>query len=47
MIRTRFGPLELAIELHEVSSVLDYGEGQGLQLIDPGPRLGLSSAGAM
>jgi hypothetical protein len=41
VIRTQFGPLELAIELHAVSSVLDYGEGQGLRLIDPAPELGL------
>ncbi len=41
VIRTRFGPLELAIELKQVSSVLDYGEGQGLRLIDPAPKLGL------
>lgn len=45
IIRTRFGPLELAIELHEVSSVLDYGEGQGITLIDPAPRLGLRPLG--
>ncbi|QDG51000.1 hypothetical protein FIV42_09705 [Persicimonas caeni] len=45
VIRTRFGPLELAIELHEVSSVLDYGEGQGITLIDPAPRLGLRPLG--
>lgn len=45
VIRTRFGPIELAIELHEVSSVLDYGEGQGIQLIDPAPKLGLRPLG--
>lgn len=41
VIRTQFGPLELAIELKQVSSVLDYREGQGLRLIDPAPKLGL------
>ena len=41
VIRTRFGPMELAIELHEVSSVLDYQEAQGLELIDPAQLLGL------
>jgi chemotaxis signal transduction protein len=45
VIRTRFGPLELAVELHQVSSVLDYGEGQGLPLVDPAPRLGLRPLG--
>lgn len=45
IIRTRFGPLELAVNLHEVSSVLDYREGQGLQLIDPAPQLGLRPLG--
>ena len=46
VIRTRFGPLELAVELHEVNSVLDYGEGQGLTLVDPAPELGLRPIGA-
>lgn len=45
VIRTRFGPLELAIELKQVSSVLDYTEGQGLQLVDPAPQLGLRPLG--
>jgi chemotaxis signal transduction protein len=45
VIRTRFGPIELAVELHLVSSVLDYGEGHSLQLIDPAPRLGLRPLG--
>ena len=41
VIRTQFGPMELAVELHEVSSVLDYREAQGLELIDPAQLLGL------
>jgi chemotaxis signal transduction protein len=45
VIRTRFGPLELAVELHQVSSVLDYNEGHSLKLIDPAPRLGLRPLG--
>jgi chemotaxis signal transduction protein len=46
VIRTRFGPLKLALELQQVSSVLDYREGHGLQLIDPAPMLGLRPLGS-
>lgn len=46
VIRTCFGPLELALELQQVSSVLDYREGHGLQLIDPAPLLGLRPLGS-
>ena len=45
VIRTRFGPLELAMELHQVSSVLDYSDGHGLYLVDPAPLLGLRPLG--
>lgn len=45
VIRTRFGPLELAVELHQVSSLLDYRDGHGLQLVDPAPLLGLRPLG--
>lgn len=45
MIRTSFGPLDLAIELHRVSSVLAYQEAQGMPLIDPAPELGLRPLG--
>ncbi|AWV91181.1 hypothetical protein [Bradymonas sediminis] len=45
VVRTRFGPLQLALELKQISSVLDYREGHGLQLVDPAPRLGLRPLG--
>lgn len=45
VIRTRFGPLELALDLQQISTVLDYREGHGLQLIDPAPHLGLRPLG--
>ncbi|MFW5966915.1 MAG: hypothetical protein ACOCV2_05320, partial [Persicimonas sp.] len=45
VIRTRFGPIDLAIELHRVSSVLDYQEAQGMPLIDPAPKLGMRPLG--
>lgn len=46
VIRSSFGPLELALELHQVSSVLDYREGHGLYLVDPAPQLGLRPLGS-
>lgn len=45
VIRTSFGPLELAIELHEVSSVLNSEEAKGLELLDPAQQLGLRPIG--
>ena len=45
VIRTEFGPLELAVELHEVSSVLNSEEAKGLELLDPAQQLGLRPIG--